>query len=234
MISVQNQPKTSESIELQPSIDFLTDLKNTVNSAQILTNQRRVKPYATGIKIGSGKAEAVILPQTLVEMWQVLKICVAHNKIIILQAANTGVTAGSTPYGDDYDRDVVIINTLKIDKIFLLNGGMQVLASAGATLYQLENKLSNIDRSPHSIIGSSCIGASIVGGISNNSGGNLVNRGPAYTELSLFAQVNGDGQLELVNHLGIDLGETPETILGNLDNGRFNAQDVPKLSLIHI
>ena len=228
MISVQNQPKTSESIELQPSIDFLTDLKNTVNSAQILTNQRRVKPYATGIKIGSGKAEAVILPQTLVEMWQVLKICVAHNKIIILQAANTGVTAGSTPYGDDYDRDVVIINTLKIDKIFLLNGGMQVLASAGATLYQLENKLSNIARSPHSIIGSSCIGASIVGGISNNSGGNLVNRGPAYTELSLFAQVNGDGQLELVNHLGIDLGETPETILGNLDNGRFNAQDVPK------
>ena len=230
MISDLNQPKTSETIELQPSIDFLTDLKNSVKPNQILTSPRRVKPYATGIKIGSGKAEAVILPQTLVEMWQVLKTCVAHDKIIIMQAANTGVTAGSTPYGDDYDRDVVIINTLKIDNIILLNGGTQVLTSAGATLYQLENKLANIDRSPHSIIGSSCIGASIVGGISNNSGGNLVNRGPAYTELSLFAQVNAEGELELVNHLGIDLGNAPETILDNLDNGRFDAQAVPPSS----
>ena len=181
MVSAPNQTKKLETIEPQPSIAFLTDLKRSVKLNQILTTERRIKPYATGIKIGSGKAEAVVLPETLIQMWQVLKTCVAHDKIIIMQAANTGVTAGSTPYGDDYDRDVVIINTLKIDKIILLNGGMQVLACAGATLYQLENKLSNIDRSPHSIIGSSCIGASIVGGISNNSGGNLVNRGPAYT-----------------------------------------------------
>ena len=228
MVSAPNQTKKLETIEPQPSIAFLTDLKRSVKLNQILTTERRIKPYATGIKIGSGKAEAVVLPETLIQMWQILKTCVAHDKIIIMQAANTGVTAGSTPYGDDYDRDVVIINTLKIDKIILLNGGMQVLACAGATLYQLENKLSNIDRSPHSIIGSSCIGASIVGGISNNSGGNLVNRGPAYTELSLFAQVNAKGELELVNHLGIDLGDTPETIFDNLENERFNAQAVPK------
>ena len=63
------------------------------------------------------------------------------------------------------------------------------------------------------MIGSSCIGASVIGGICNNSGGSLVQRGPAYTEMSLFARINEDGKLTLVNHLGIDLGETPEQIL---------------------
>ena len=56
----------------------------------------------------------------------------------------------------------------------------------------------------------------------NNSGGALVNRGPAYTELSLFAQLNDAGELELINHLDIDLGETPEEILHSLDTKNFN------------
>ena len=214
--------------ELEPSRDFFTDLKTHLDAKQILTNSRRMKPYTTGIKIGGGEALAVIIPETLLQMWRAIEQCVAHNKIIIMQAANTGVTAGSTPFGNDYDRDVVIINTLKINNIVLLNGGEQILAMAGATLYQLEEKLETIDRSPHSIIGSSCIGASIVGGVCNNSGGNLVNRGPAYTELSLFAQVSPDGQLELINNLGIDLGDTADVIFSNLEQGGFNPEAVPK------
>ena len=34
--------------------------------------------------------------------------------IIIMQAANTGLTGGSTPFGDDYDRPILIINTRRI------------------------------------------------------------------------------------------------------------------------
>jgi len=34
----------------------------------------------------------------------VLKACIAANKIIIMQAANPGLTGGSTPKGSDYDR----------------------------------------------------------------------------------------------------------------------------------
>ncbi|MFT6268394.1 MAG: hypothetical protein ACJAVV_001202 [Alphaproteobacteria bacterium] len=48
---------------------------------------------------------------------------------------------------------------------------------------------------PHSVIGSSCLGASIVGGIANNSGGTLVKRGPAYTELYVFAKIDEHGKL---------------------------------------
>ena len=41
---------------------------------------------------------------------------------------------------------------------------------------------------PHSVIGSTSIGASIIGGVYNNSGGSLVKEGPAYTEMSLYAK----------------------------------------------
>ena len=209
---------------------FLDGISKVVQPRQILTTKRRTQSYSTGIKIGGGDVEAVILPKSLLEIWRVLELCVKHDKIIIMQAANTGVTAGSTPYGNDYDRDIVIINTLKVNKITLLNQGQQVLAFAGATLYQLEDKLDKIDRSPHSIIGSSCIGASIVGGICNNSGGNLVNRGPAYTELALFAQLDKTGALKLVNHLGIELGQNPEDILSNLENGQFDPDAIQSTS----
>ena len=90
----------------------------------------------------------------------------------------------------------------------------------------LEKKLEKHNRDPHSVIGSSCIGASRVGGVCNNSGGALVQRGPAYTELSLYAKINSDQKLELVNDLGIDLGKSPEEILSNLENKNFNSLDI--------
>ena len=49
---------------------------------------------------------------------------------------------------------MVIINTLKIDQLFLLKNGEQIIAFPGTTLYQLENKLSHIkERITLSIIG---------------------------------------------------------------------------------
>jgi len=81
-------------------------------------------------------------------------------------------------------------------------------------------------REPHSVIGSSCIGASIVGGVCNNSGGALVQRGPAYTELSLYAQIDADGELSLVNNLGIALGDTPEEVLTNLQQQNYQPTDI--------
>ncbi len=202
--------------------DRLQDLGHSlslvVGKSNVLLEEKKTRFYSTGIRVGSGLACAVVLPKDLLEFWKVLEICVSLDKIIIIQAANTGLTGGSTPNGDSYDRDVVIINTLKINNIVLLRGGLEVLAFPGSTLYQLEQKLACINRAPHSVIGSSCIGASIIGGVCNNSGGNLVNRGPAYTELSLYARLNEDGMLELVNHLDIELGDTPEKILNNLQN----------------
>jgi len=89
-------------------------------------------------------------------------------------------------------------------------------AGAARRLYDLERKLEPLNRDPHSIIGSSCVGATVIGGICNNSGGALVQRGPAFTELALFAQLDETGSLRLVNHLGIRLGDRPEVMLDRL------------------
>ncbi|WP_394930924.1 D-lactate dehydrogenase [uncultured Ilumatobacter sp.] len=204
-------------------------LQAVVGSKHVLISDSATRFYRIGIKIGGGGALAVVLPKSLLEMWKVLQVCVAHDVIVIMQAANTGVTAGSTPMGDDYDREIVIVNTRAMDDLVPIVRGEQVLAFAGATLFRLEELLEPLGRSPHSVIGSSCIGASIVGGICNNSGGNLVNRGPAYTEFALFARLDERGRLELVNHLGLELGDSPEEILTNLQEGRFDP-DAPGVS----
>ena len=205
---------------------FLAELARLVGASHLLTDPAKTARYRKGFRSGQGDAIAVVFPGTLLELWRVLSACVQADKIILMQAANTGLTEGSTPSGSGYDREIVIISTLRLDKLELLDGGEQVLAFPGTTLYTLEKALKPLGREPHSVIGSSCIGASVIGGICNNSGGSLVQRGPAYTEMSLFARINEEGKLQLVNHLGIDLGETPEQILSKLDDDRIKPEDV--------
>ena len=205
---------------------FIAELTRLVGASHLLTDPAKTARYRKGFRSGQGDALAVVFPGSLLELWRVLQASVNADKIILMQAANTGLTEGSTPNGNDYDRQIVIISTLRLDKLQLINNGEQVLAFPGTTLYTLEKALKPLGREPHSVIGSSCIGASVVGGVCNNSGGALIQRGPAYTEMALYARINEDGKLTLVNHLGIDLGQTPEQILGKLDDERLKPEDV--------
>ena len=205
---------------------LIASMRDVVGQAYLLTDKAKKQPYTKGFRFGVGEALAVVRPGTLVEIWRVLKLCVEADVAVIMQAANTGLTGGSTPDGKDYDRPLVIISTMRIDDIQLVDNGKQIVGLAGSTLFGLEETLAPYGREPHSVIGSSCIGASIVGGICNNSGGALVKRGPAYTELALFAQIDANGNLSLVNNLGINLGSEPEEILNNLENKRYKEADV--------
>ncbi|MBK4714169.1 MULTISPECIES: D-lactate dehydrogenase [Tenebrionibacter/Tenebrionicola group] len=208
------------------SAALINELSRLVGQAHVLTEPAKTARYRRGFRSGEGDALAVVFPGTLLELWRVLSACVEADKIILMQAANTGLTEGSTPNGRDYDREIVIISTLRLDKLQLLDNGEQVLAFPGTTLYTLEKALRPLGREPHSVIGSSCIGASVIGGICNNSGGSLVQRGPAYTEMALFARIDENGKLQLVNHLGIELGATPEQILSRLDDERVRPEDI--------
>lgn len=192
----------------------------------MLTSESATRRYRTGFRFGGGAVLAVVKPGSLWEQWQALEACVHADAIVIVQASNTGLTGGSTPAAAGYDRDVVIISTSRIASLFLLDQGRQVVCLPGTTLHELEQRLRPLGREPHSVIGSSCFGASVIGGICNNSGGALLRRGPAYTQMSLFARVGADGRAALVNHLGIALGDTPREILTRLDAGQFDSGDV--------
>ena len=205
---------------------LIKHLKAVVGARYVLTSPGSTRRYRTGFRFGSGPVLAVVRPASLVEQWKVVSACVSANKIIIMQAANTGLTGGSTPDGGDYDREIVIVSTLRIAKVHLIDEGRQVICLPGATLFQLEKVLRPLRREPHSVIGSSCIGASVFGGVCNNSGGALIHRGPAFTQMTLFAQMDEDGKIQLVNHLGVKLGDDPEMILKRLDQGDFKATDI--------
>lgn len=213
----------SASFTSQHTIQKLIDI---VGKNYVLTDEQETRLYRQGRRYGSGQVLAVVAPGSLLEQWQVLQIVVDADYIVIMQAANTGLTGGSTPFGDDYDRPVVLMSTRRLNGIQVINEGKQVICLPGATLDRLEKELAIFNREPHSVIGSSCIGASVLGGVCNNSGGALVRRGPAYTELALYARVNDLGQLELINHLGVNLGQSPEEILSNLEKQKYQISDI--------
>ena len=201
---------------------LLTDLSAVVGATNVLTKPSQQQSYTQGaIASITDAVAAVVIPDSLVALWRVINLCAAADVIIIAQAANTGLTGGSTPYGE-YDRAVVVISMQRLGGVHLLNDAAELVALPAASLQQLESQLAPLGREPHSVLGSSCVGASVIGGICNSSGGMLVQRGPAYTEMSLFAKRNAMGEFELINHLGIDLGADPEEMLRNLQTGTFN------------
>ena len=203
--------------------DLIAELGRIVGTRHVLTSARDTRGYTRGFRYGSGRVAAVVRPGSLVEQWRVLQAAIAAGRVVIFQAANTGLTGGSTPWGDDYDREIVLVSLRRLKGVHLIEEGRQVVCLPGATLDALEKALRPLGREPHSVIGSSCIGASVLGGICNNSGGALIQRGPAYSEMSLFAEVREDGSVALVNNLGLPLGNDPEEILARVERGDLPA-----------
>lgn len=199
---------------------LIRELKAIAGSGHVHTGAQDTRRFVRGYRRGEGKALAVVLPGSLVDLWRIARASVRAGRIILMQAANTGLTGGSTPDGV-YDRGVVLINTMRLKGLHLLNAGAQVVCLPGATLFELQRELRPLQREPHSEIGSSCLGASVIGGVCNSSGGALVRRGPAYTEAAIYAQVDETGELRLINELGIDLGRDPEEQLEKLERGNF-------------
>lgn len=206
--------------------DLVDTLRNIVGRRHVLMGSGATRHFRLGYRTGGADTAVVVRPASLVDLWRTARACVAADVSVIMQAANTGLTGGSTPDGTPYPSGVVIISTTRITALHVLDGGAQVVCLPGTTLYALERALRPLEREPHSVIGSSCIGATVVGGVCNNSGGSLIQRGPAYTQLTLHGAVNAAGELVLVNHLGIALGNEPEEILARVEAGRFGRDDV--------
>ena len=73
---------------------FIKDLTNLVGRKNLLTSDWSKLPYAKGWRYGEGVALAVAKPGTLLEIWKIIEICVDLDVIVIMQAANTGLTGG--------------------------------------------------------------------------------------------------------------------------------------------
>ncbi|WP_237223862.1 D-lactate dehydrogenase [Rothia nasisuis] len=204
----------------------LDAFKDILGAEHVLTAEHTTAPYSKGYRFGGGPLLAVLRPTTLVQMWKALQVCVNHNFMVIPQASNTGLTGGSGPGFQDYDRPIVLMSTHLINQVHLINDAHEAISLAGATLTHLTEELTPHGREPHSVIGSTSIGASVIGGIANNSGGSQIRKGPAFTREAIYARVTVEGKVELVNHLGIALGDDPEVALDKLQRGDWSPADV--------
>ena len=114
-----NTPATTQ----VPAQTLLAQLGRLVGTRHVLTDESQTRRYRKGYRTGEGRVLAVVTPGTLLEQWQVLQAVVEAGRIVIMQAANTGLTGGSTPDGDGYDRDVVLISTRRLTGIQLIREG---------------------------------------------------------------------------------------------------------------
>ena len=121
---------------------ILDSLRRILGNKYLITANWKKQSFSKGWRYGEGEALAVAKPGTLVEIWKILQVCVEFDVIVIMQAANTGLTGGSTPYGNDYDRPILIINTMRINGIHVINDGKQIIGLSGSTLFGLENLLA--------------------------------------------------------------------------------------------
>ena len=128
------------------SSTLIPKLQEIVGSQYVLTDPAQTLPFREGYRFGSGNALAVVRPATLLEQWRVLQACVDAGVIVISQAANTGLTGGSTPSGNDYDRDIVIINTMRNDGIQLINNNEQAVCLPGSTNWNCCSNRSGANR----------------------------------------------------------------------------------------
>ena len=124
-----------------PRETLIAELGHIVGPGQVLTSARDTRGYTRGFRYGSGPVAAVVRPGSLVEQWRVLNASIAAGRIVIFQAANTGLTGGSTPWGDDYDREIVLVSLRRLKGVHLIDGGRQVVCLPGATLDALEKAL---------------------------------------------------------------------------------------------
>lgn len=70
----------------------IDELENVVGKRNVITSKSRSEKYREGYRSGHGDALAVIRPKTLIELWKVLQIVHQAGLIVIMQAANTGLT----------------------------------------------------------------------------------------------------------------------------------------------
>jgi D-lactate dehydrogenase (quinone) len=92
----------NSSIALPRSKDsavLISELRRIVGNRHVLTTPSSTRRFRKGFRFGDGPALAVVRPGSLIEQRRVLKTCIAAGKIVIMQAANTGLTGGSTPDG---------------------------------------------------------------------------------------------------------------------------------------
>ena len=189
----------------------LIDIVGKDNILLGLTDDSSNAKFLKGARLGKGKALAIIQPESMTDAVKALEAIINADCVVIPQGRNTGLTGGSVPREDDSSRPTVIINMMKLDIMFPIDGGKRVVCLAGSGIATLANNLPIWgfgDRESHSTLGSTFLNPTTAAGIAFGSGGTQLRKGPAFTDRALYVKVSenkwGKRIVEVVNTLGIE------------------------------
>jgi glycolate oxidase len=92
--------QTSEKIESTISdIALITALKAIVRSESVLADKEDLKPYeCDGLSAYRALPLAVVLPETIAQVQDILKLCHEHRVPVVARGAGTGLSGGALPH----------------------------------------------------------------------------------------------------------------------------------------
>jgi len=134
------------------------------------------------------------------------------------------------------DRPWVIIHTGRLNHIHML-GDKYALCLAGAGIFDLSVEAAKVGRESHSVLGSMFLNPSVAAGVSFGSGGTQMRKGPAYTDRALWCKVDENGNVSIINTLGLMSGNTLHSsestaeFLQKIEQGGFHEADVKTTGL---
>ncbi|MBY0574117.1 MAG: FAD-binding oxidoreductase [Undibacterium sp.] len=145
---------------------LLSDLKTILGELGLLLEPADCARYVSGARYGNGQTLAVLRPDSHQQVVAIVKLCSEHQQALVLQGANTGLVAASTP---DASGHYLVLSLERLKKhivIDVINRSVEV--DAGVTLQELNAALE-----PHGLFFPIDLGAnpSIGGMIAANTGG---------------------------------------------------------------
>ncbi len=146
--------------------NLMSQLASLLGPLGFLQDSQDCARYVSGARYGQGQARAVLRPDSHEQVQQIVALCAAHAQPLVLQGANTGLVAASTP---DAGGQQVVLSLERIKRHIEIDPvNRSVVVDAGVSLQELNEALA-----PHGLFFPIDLGAnpSIGGMIAANTGG---------------------------------------------------------------
>ncbi|MFA9274200.1 MAG: FAD-binding oxidoreductase [Candidatus Aquirickettsiella gammari] len=154
------------SVDKEKQIGLLAALQDLLGERGLLLDPLECESYCKGARYGEGKAAAVLRPDSHEQVAALVRLCVASQQAFIMQGANTGLVAASTP---DASANTFVVSLERLKQhieIDVIN--RSVVVDAGVCLQELNQALL-----PHGLFFPIDLAANptIGGMIATNTGG---------------------------------------------------------------
>ncbi len=177
----------------RPASELLAQLRQIAGDPHVLTGED-CTPYLTDWrKLVTGRALAVVRPNTTEQVRDVVRACIRHGHPIVPQGGNTGQVAGATP---DASGRAVVVQLGRMNRIRAVDlDNNTLVAEAGCVLQAVQTAARDAGRLFPLSLGAE--GSCMIGGnLATNAGGTQVLRYGNARELALGLEVvTADGEV---------------------------------------